>query len=176
MNEYASPYANVESKKSGPAVIWWVLGGIGALLFLGCGAIFAGLVYVGANSPDTSVYTANRIPKAYVDVMREVGGYGADEQVIFFYSDGFMDVREAFYYVSNQKVAVYYQDADPPLTTVRFDQIDDAEFLRDDSFLIDSQITLMLKDGSVVAFPVSSEFDRDQQFFDAIKQRMPAKE
>ena len=55
-----------------------------------------------------------------------------------------------------------------PATTVPFDQIDDAELARNESFFEDSTIELTLKDGSVVSFPVSSELDRDVLVFEAI--------
>lgn len=43
---------------------------------------------------------------------------------------------------------------------------------RDTSFINDSIITLELKAGSIVSFPVSSERDRDVKFYDAIQERI----
>ncbi len=149
----------------------WVLIGFCSLVTICCGGLVAGLFYIGVSSPETSVYIGNQVPAAYLSVAREVGGLKEGENVRYFYSDGFMDVRDAFYYVSDQKVAVYVNDGrEAPLTEIPFDHIRDASLERDESFFEDSQIVLELKDDSLVAFPVSSEFDRDMSFFDEIQQ------
>jgi len=60
----------------------------------------------------------------------------------------------------------------PQPSGVRFDEIADLTLDRDESFFVDSQITLELKDGQPVSFPVSSEVGGDERFFDAIKTRV----
>jgi len=84
-----------------------------------------------------------------------------------------MGIKEGFYYVSDRKVVIYNDDGrSEPLIVVPFDEIETVTLERDESFLIDSEITLELKNGDWVYFPVSSERNRDKKFADEIKKRI----
>ncbi len=156
--------------RKGTGVLWWFLG-LGALLcIVCCGGLIAGLAYIGVEGPETSVYTGNQVPARYVKTMREVGALDPNENIRYFYSDSLVDIRDGFYFISNKKLVIFIDDGrESPLTVIPFDQIESTEIFRNESFFEDSEITVVMKDGEVLAFPVSSEFDRDQQFFDAIE-------
>ena len=84
-----------------------------------------------------------------------------------------MGIEEGFYYVSDRKVVTYNDDGRvTPLIEMPFGDITDIYLERDESFLIDSEITIELKDGTWVSFPVSSEHDRDEKFADEIRKRI----
>jgi len=152
--------------------IWWLLGGGAAVTFLCCGGVIACIAYLGIFAPETSVYTGNRIPSQFLHTIESVGALDDDETILFFYSDGITDIRGGFYFVSDKKVVIYLQaTGDTPLTKIPFDDIREVEIYRNDSFFEDSEITLSLEDGQVLSFPVSSDFNRDQKFFEAIKDR-----
>ncbi len=154
--------------------IWWILGGCGTLMVLGCCGCAGFLMYVGAYGPETSVYPGDEVPSHFTDEMKEVGALEEGEQILFFYSDGFTDILEGFYFVSDQRVVIYSELAPgEPLTSISFDEIAELEIYRDESFLDDSEITLILDSGEYVFIPVSSEQGRDRKFFDAIKKRAP---
>jgi len=167
-------YEPAVPRRRGARLWLWILLGVGAFTVLLCGGAVLALVYAVARGPETSVYTGNQVPRRYVEAIREVGALNDGETILYFYSDALADVRDGFYFVSDEKVAVYSQTAaGSPLTAVPFDQIADLQLFRNESFFEDSQITLELKDGTPVSFPVSSEYDKDQEFFDAIAQRVP---
>ncbi len=148
----------------------WVLGIGGVLCFICCGGMIAVIAYIGVTSPETSVYTGNQVPSRFLDTAKEVGALDANEKVRYFYSDSLFDIREGFYFVSDKKVVIYIEDGrESPLTAIPFSEIADAQLSRDESFFMDSQITLETNHGEFIAFPVSSEFDRDQSFFDVIQ-------
>ena len=169
---WAHPVEAAEGPRSNRLLLW-VLGGFGLVGMLCCGGLFAAVVYVGVVSPETSVYTSNQVPHRFVSVAEEVGGLEGDEKIQFFYSDAVLNVRDGFYYVSDRKVAVYINDGrEEPLQVIPFGQIVDVRLDRDDSFFVDSQLTLVLENGEVVSFPVSSEYDRDEDFADAIRRGM----
>jgi len=170
----SQPLVGPGEPRRGAGRLWlWLLLGAGAFAMLVCGGALMAVVYVGVLGPETSVYTGNQVPKRYVDVMRDLGALDDGETILYFYSDALTDVRDGFYFVSDKKVAVYSQTvAGSPLTAIRFDQIVDLTLFRNESFFEDSEITLELKDGRPVSFPVSSEYDKDQEFFDAISQRV----
>jgi hypothetical protein len=153
--------------------IWWIPGALLAVPIFGCCGIMAFFGYVGAVGPDTSVYTANRIPQRFMDTIDDVGALDEDEKILYFYSDAMTDILDGFYFVSDKKVVIYsHSFGDEPLTAIAFDDIVDADLYRDESFFDDSEITLYLKDDQVLSFPVSSDSDRDQQFFDAIYEKI----
>lgn len=131
-------------------------------------------MYVGANTPDTAVYVGNRVPQQYVEAAKEVGGLEDDERIRFFYSDGFLNVKDGFYYVSDRKVVIYYSadDREEPLIEIPFEEIEAVDLNGEESFLLDSEILIELKNGDVVSFPVSSEHGRDVDFFNEIKKQI----
>ena len=150
--------------------LWWVLGAGLGLVGVCCGGLFIGLAYIGVSGPETSVYTGNQVPEKFLATAREVGALDANEKVRFFYSDSLVDIREGFYFVSDKKVVIYHEDGrESPLIAIDFDEIEDVEIYRNESFFEDSEITIQTTSGEFVAFPVSSEFDRDQAFFEAIE-------
>jgi hypothetical protein len=156
--------------RAGTNPLWWVFGAGIAFLVVCCGGLVAGLAYVGVVGPETSVYVGNQVPERFLKTAREVRALEEGEQVRFFYSDGFTNIRDGFYFVSDQKVVIYIEDGrELPLTAIPLDKIEHVELSRDESFLNDSEITIETTDGDYFAFPVSSEFDRDEAFFRAIE-------
>lgn len=151
----------------------WVLMGLGGVVVFSCACCGGGFVWFAANTPDTQACSGSELPSKYRKAAEDLGAIDPGEQVLWFYSDDLVGVRDMFYLVSDQRVAVYRADAQPQCTRDGFDQIAEVELLRDTSFFTDSQVTLTLHDGSVVSFPVSSELDRDVRFFEAITMRAP---
>ena len=172
-DHYQSPYGShpPPPPRRGSSVLLWVLGGAVGLIVLVCGGCLASLMYVGVTAPETSVYPGNRVPERYMQVMKDVGALDAGETILFFYSDGFTDIRDGFYFVSDKNVVIYIQQMAQPLTKIPLNEIEDVELYRDESFFGDSEITIYDADGDIHFFPVSSEFDRDEKFFEAIKSR-----
>lgn len=158
--------------KSGRAksgLVLWVLGGGAAIMLICCGGMFGGLVYIGVQGPETSVYVGNQVPNRFVQTAKDVGALQEGERVRFFYSDALTNIRDGFYLVSDTSVVIYIEDGRAePLQVIPFGDIENADLYRETSFIEDSEIMIETKDGNFVAFPVSSEYDRDQQFYDAI--------
>jgi hypothetical protein len=162
-NAHASRHSPLRGVALGLAVV------VGLSFFTCAGFV----VYGGAVGPEIHVYPGNLVPKRFITIMRDVGALEDGEQIDFFYSDSFSDIRDGFYFVSDRRVVIYAQDAgDTPLTSVAFDQIAQAHLLRDTSFIDDSEIVLELHDGRVLPFPASSERDRDVLFHQAIERRI----
>jgi hypothetical protein len=140
--------------------------------FVMCGGLVTLMVgYLAVYSPETSVYPGSQVPSSYLSKARAVGALKADQVPKFFYSDGFLNIEEGFYLVTDSSVAIYSEDGrDPALTVIPFASIASAELTRNESFFEDSYISIETTDDQYHAFPVSSEFDRDQRFFDAIRQ------
>jgi hypothetical protein len=150
----------------------WALIAVGALFLLSCGGLLAFFVHVGSVGPDTKVYLGNEVPARFADTLRELNLLEPGEQIRYFYSDALKDIRDGCYFVSDRKVAVYKKDAATPATLAKFDQIADVQLAASDSTWSDGSITLTLKDGQTVGFPVSSEQGRDKLFFQAIQEKV----
>ena len=153
-----------------PKWLLFVGGGCGLLLLL-FAVMMAFFFYIGLRGPETDVYAGNEVPSRFVKTMRGVGALEPDERLTYFYSDAMTDIRDGFYFVSDRRVVVYIEDAGVQLTSVDFDRIADVDLDREESFFIDSQMTIELEDGSVVAFPVSSENEGDVRFYETIRKR-----
>jgi hypothetical protein len=152
--------------------LWWVLGIVGGFVILFVFVVVGLLTYVGTVGPETSVYSGNQLPTRFQETIEEVGALEEGEKIKYFYSDGFTDIRNGFYFVSDRNVVIYSDQLDPALTVIPFAQIDSVHLSRDESFFLDSEITVMLEDGAVYNFPVSSEYDRDSVFFQEIKKHV----
>jgi hypothetical protein len=151
----------------------WTLIGVGSVFLLSCVGCCGGVMWFGAVTPETFVYAPNEVPAKYLQRARDLGVLGPDEEVIWFYSDALFDVAEGMYFVTDQHVVIYREDVGmQPDLQIPYHEIQQADLHRDTSFVVDSMIELTLDDGSVVAFPVSSEMDRDEKFFDVIDQRI----
>lgn len=149
-----------------------VLAVFACLLVLVCGGGMLCVMYVGVMGPATYVYPSDQTPQRFLTAAQEVGALQPGENVEFFYSTGFTDVKEGFTYVSDQKVVVYDPEVEPPLATINYGDIKELDFERDESFLGDSIITVEVG-GSYIFIPVSSERDRDVDFYEAIRARVP---
>lgn len=147
----------------------WVLIVLGGLVVLSCAGMLGFVMYIGTVGPDTKVYTANEVPRRFVDVASGLGLLDPGERVQFFYSDALTDVREGMYLVTDKKVVVYIADAQTPATKAPFGTIERAELDSSGSAWEDGFITLVLTDETVVTFPVSGEAGRDRLMFDAIE-------
>lgn len=150
----------------------WVLLIVGGALLLSCCSCLGIFVYIGAKGPDIAVYAGNQVPQKFTDIIDDTGVLEPDEKILFFYSDAMIDITEGFYLVTDRKVVTYSSAVSPHETLVPYADIASADIYRDTSFFNDSQIELTLKDGSIVSFPVSSEFDRDVSVHEAIEQRI----
>jgi len=153
---------------------WWVLVVVGTLVVGSCATLVGATIYLGATSPETKVYASNEIPDDYSAVLTDLRLVDPGETVIWFYSDALGDVRDGFSFVSDRKVVVHDGSrASNPSTVVPFAEIVDVDLHRDTSWVMDSTITLLLRDGRSVAFFVSSELDRDQLVYETIAASMP---
>ncbi len=179
IEDTSNPFSNNPSRQFPPRPaqqwrpLWWIAGGFAVVMLICCGGIGVGVMYIGIAGPETSVYVGNQVPERFLSTAREVGALDDDEKVRFFYSDSLVNIREGFYFVSDRKVAIYIEDGrETPLISVAFDDIASANISRDESFFEDSQIMIETTDGELIAFPVSSEFDRDEAFFKAIEEKI----
>ena len=131
--------------------------------------IFGFLVYIGLVGPETHVVPGSQMRSTHLAQIRDLGLLDEDEKIKFFYSDGFLNIEEGFYFFSSRKVVVYSETFEEPSIVIPYADIADLEFDDTGSFLEDSRITLILTDSTFVWFPVSNETDGDEKFFETLK-------
>lgn len=130
------------------------------------------LIYLFAKAPETYVYTGQQMSKSHLETVREMGLLNESEEIQFFYSDAFFDIRKGMYFVTGERLVLYSEEWAEPTLAVPFEAIVDVEADYDPSFFIDSEITITLDDEVVWSFPVSSERGRDKDFYEYIETRM----
>lgn len=146
-------------------IVGYIFGGIIVITLLG-------LMIIGALSPETSVYLGNEVPKSYVKEMKELHLLKDDETIQYFYSDGFLDIKGGLYFITNKRLVLYCKDWSEPSNIIPYQDILNIKIDRDESFLVDSYIEVESTDGYVYGFPISSEKNRDNLFFEYIKSRV----
>jgi len=139
---------------------------------LSVGALFGTCVYVGMQGPDTKVLAGRQVPARFVDQIRGLGILDADERIEYFYSDALVNIENGLYLVTDRSVIVYSREFEEPAIITPLGDITgvDAEF--SDDWIEDSIVTITLKDGSDVSFPVSMEGGGDHRVVDFIRNKI----
>ncbi len=116
------------------------------LAFLGI-LTFLALYIIGSIAPETSVYLGRQVPKKYVEEIKDLKLLRHGEKIVYFYSDGFIDIKDGMYFVTDQNVVAYNNLWEEPETIIPFETIDSLSVDYDDSFLEDSYIFIRTLDG-----------------------------
>ncbi|MEH6538421.1 MAG: hypothetical protein V7719_18645 [Psychroserpens sp.] len=122
-------------------------------------------LFSGCNdSPDTYVYLGSQMPKTYAEEIRSLNLLENNEKIKYFYSDGFYDIKEGFYFVTDQKLVAYNESWEEPKTIIFFNEIISLDVEYNESFYEDSFIMVETNEMEL-DFPVSSERKRDKDFY-----------
>jgi len=133
--------------------------------------VIISLMVIGTIVPETYVYLGRQVPKKYVNEIKTLGLLDDGEKIKYLYTDGFFDIKDGVYFVTDQKLVVYCKEWLEPETLIRFDEIIKLDIEYDNSFLEDSFIFLETTNGLEVEFPVSSEKNRDKAFYEYLLEK-----
>ena len=143
---------------------------------LGCAGAFCvgviALLVIGSVAVETHVYTGDEIPERFLRTIRSLDLLEDNEQIRYFYSDGFIDIETGFYMVTDRNLVLYSAAWEEPEMIIPCGQIVSLDVQHDDSFLVDTMVCLTTYSGMEVAFPVSSESGLDVKFVEAIREHM----
>lgn len=143
--------------------------GLGLASVVGALLIFLAVVaYLG---PETSVYPGRQVPKRFLATVRALKLLKPDEQIRYFYSDGFLDIKDGLYFVTDKTLVLYSNAWEDPAVIIPLDQIETLDAEYDASFFVDSLVTVTTTAGLEVSFPVSSEKGLDKKFVAAIEEK-----
>jgi hypothetical protein len=132
-------------------------------------AIFVGLMFLGAQGPDTSVYPGRQVPKKYLDELHSLQLLQDGEQIKYFYSDALVDIKDGLYFVTDRNLVLYSDSWAEPKTIVPLRQIVSIDAEYSDSFFEDTQVYISTADGTELCFPVSMEKGLDKRFIEAVQ-------
>lgn len=123
-----------------------------------------GLIVLGTLSPETFVYNGSQVPERYMKEIRSLGLLEEDETIKYFYSDGLIDIKSGLYFVTDKNLVVYSKAWEEPETIIGYSTITSIEVVYDESYFIDTSVTVITDYDLEVFFPISSEKGRDKKF------------
>ncbi|MCB1035980.1 MAG: hypothetical protein KDD47_19315 [Acidobacteria bacterium] len=135
--------------------------------------LVGGLIYVGMVGPETFVVSGRQLNSRFLGEVHELGVLAEGEEIRYFYSDAVTDIEEGFYLVTDQHLVLYSRQWTEPSIVLPYNEVRSLEAEFNDSFFLDSTLTVGLPDGTTISFPVSSEQGGDRRFYDFIDQRRP---
>ena len=144
-----------------------------AIVFgLGFFGMFATCLYIGIATPGTKVLPGRQLPSKYKTQIGKLGILEPGERIEFFYSDGFLDIEEGFYLLTDRRVVIYSKEFDDPALLMPYEDIEEVDADFSDSWIEDSWINLTLADGTYASFPASTEGGGDRKMFAALEKHI----
>lgn len=123
------------------------------------------LIVLGSIAPETSIYLGRQLPKNYMLEIKSLGLVGENEDIKYFYSDAFFDIKEGMYFVTDKNLILYSSDWEDPKTIIKYSDILNMDVDYNDSFFEDS-LALITTTEYEISFPLSSEHGRDKKFIE----------
>jgi hypothetical protein len=153
-----------------------MLAGCGISLVLALGAVGAAAVVITVlmgtgHVPDTAAIPGEELPAATSAFLVEQGLVEPDEQVLYFYSGGFLSLREDGNLFTDRRVISYFEHGDADELVVEqaaYPEIADVEVEYGDGFLADSEVTIVRTDGESFLLLVCNEDGHDRRFVERL--------
>lgn len=133
--------------------------------------IFLALLVIGSLAPETYIYNGRQIPGKFMREIRSLDLLNKNEHIKYFYTDGFMDIKDGFYLVTDSHLIVYSNEWEEPASKIPFDEIVALSVEYDDSFFNDTMVTVETSSEMEITFPISSDMGRDKLFVKYLKEK-----
>lgn len=174
----ADPYQSVQPvaqppPRRGMSTFVKCLIGVAIAGALGVVALIVVFVYVGNMGPATQVLGGRQVPARFIEQIKKLDVLEPDEKIAFFYSDALLNIEDGFYLLTDRHVVIYSHEYEEPALVIPFSEIAETSVDYSDSWVEDTLITLVLKDGSVASFPASTEGGGDKRMYNALLKKCP---
>lgn len=140
---------------------------------IGCSTLvlvgLALLVFIGVVSPETSIYLGNEVPDKFIRAAQELDVLDDGEEIQYFYSDAMFDVKASMYFLTDRKLVLQSTDWQEPTISIPFREIESLDIFRETSFIMDSTVFVTTKSGDEYSFPLSSEKNLDERFYETLQ-------
>lgn len=133
-----------------------------------------GLLTMTSVLPSTEVLSGSRMHARDISLLTEQGLISPDEEMLYFYSDGFLSILETGSILTNSRVVAYTQEeGDMQIYEMFFKDITSIELIEEGDFLNDSIYEVNSEyDGSWLRLHLSTESKGDQKFIEELKKRV----
>jgi hypothetical protein len=160
--------------RSRPWLLIALIGAPVALAGLSFIAVILFLIYIGTATPGTAVISGSRLAAKHLRQIEKLGLIVPGEKILYFYSDGMLDIEEGMYFLTDRRLVLYSNQWDPPARRIPFEEIREASIQYEDSWLEDSIVTLEVEGDDILEFPLSSEGGGDRRFYSELERRRKA--
>ena len=134
--------------------------------------IFAYFV-LASFGPETYVLSGHEIPQKYMKTMKNLSLIEPGDNLQFFYSDAFLDIKDGFFFVTDKKLVMYSKAWDVQKIVIPFEDIIDLTPEFEDSSWDDSSIWLRTIKGDERRLLVSSDYGGDKRVYEYLKNNSP---
>ncbi len=165
---YHSRYKEKKEKTKTSRVLMIIGVSMGSFTIL----IVVALIILGSFIPETYILEEDQVPNKYRKKAVELNLISSDERIHFFYTDALFDIEEGMYFLTEKNLILYTTFWEEPTSIIDLEEITSISPTYDDSFLNDSFIDIETLSGYEFTFPLSSEYGRDKEFVEYIKERM----
>ena len=133
-------------------------------------ALTIGLAFI-ERGPETYVYKDKDIPKRYRKQIHKLKLIEWQEPIIFFYSDGLINIEEGMYFITDKRIILYSKDWAEPTENIPFQDIANIEVQYSTSWIDDTWV-MVGTDNYDYEFPLSKERDGDEKFVEYLQQQV----
>jgi hypothetical protein len=135
--------------------------------------IFSGLIVLGTVTPSTAVLTGAELDQSDVDLLRAEGIVEQNEQIVLFYSAGFLSIREDGNILTDRRV-ISYEETDNRIDVYSATdaEIESISMVEKGNFLTDSLLLVTLRNGNSFYLFLSTENDGDNRFLETVEKRI----
>ncbi|MDA8746543.1 hypothetical protein N9N28_18120 [Rubripirellula amarantea] len=148
-----------------------IMFGLLVVVFLG-GAMWLGMMIESGNMPDTTVVAGNKLSKAARDAIDKAVTLRPDETIVYFYSMGLLSWEEDGNLITNQRVVSYSQfEGELFVDEADYEQFEEVYTSFFESWLDDSAVTIVTKQGDEFTIYLSNESDLDHAAVEYIERQ-----
>jgi hypothetical protein len=141
------------------------------------GALALPLAIVGTVGPASAVVRGDDLSAPRLEYLQDIGALGEDDDLLYFYSAGFVSIRNTGVVISDRGVTSYWID---PVTeemdsaSLTYAQMAAVEVNPASSVLRDTVVRISASDGSWFMFTLSPEGGLDREAIEEIERRRAA--
>lgn len=166
MSEHPTGIPSRDTSKRSPLII--IMQVFGVVLILLVLSAVAAVIYATAVTPEQTVVSARQFPARYARQLDSLGLLQEGEQLQLIYCDGFFDIRDGMYLLTDRHVILYDRSNVEPAWIIPFSEIEDVSIEYSDSWLDDSVLTLFLRDDDVAVIPLSNTNNGDRLWYNKL--------
>ena len=155
--------------RKGTSTLVKVLVLVGLLFGLTCLVCIGTCAYYAATSPPAEALVGAKVPKKFVEQMKELGVLRDDEVLECFFSDALLSIENGVYVLTDKRLVLYSNTWAESEISIALEDIADVKANFSKSWIDDTVIFVDTKDGRTLSFPVATFEAGDKMYFNRLK-------